>query len=168
MLIIHPYDRSTEFLCPIYKGLDCEVIKNGLIAKVTLRRKIMLADKVVFLGHGTEKGLLRTPIDGSYLVDSSFAQALRGKECVYVWCHADKFVQKYGLSGFATGMFISEPNEALVYGVPFSMESIQESNNAFAASLGVTKSKEGILEGVKNYPANSSVAAFNKQKFYIQ
>ncbi len=171
MLVIHPKDKTTEFLCEIYKNIDCEVISNGNYSSSLLRRKIKEHDKIVFLGHGTENGLLRTPIDGSLLISSKFVQFLRGKECVYIWCNADQFVKKYGLSGFATRMIISEPDEALMLSVPFTMETILQSNLLFAKAIApnILKNKQTILtEFYQNYRVeNNSVVLFNKCNAFV-
>lgn len=166
MLVIHPKDKTTDILCEIYKNIDCEVIRDGRCSKAILRTKIRQHDKIVFLGHGTEEGLLRTPIDGSLLISSHFVDFLRGKECVYIWCNADQFVEKYGLSGFATGMIISEADEAVMCSVTFTYETLTQSNFNFAKAIApnILKDKHTILnEFIKNYPtANNNIAQFNR------
>lgn len=166
MLVIHPQDKSTEFLREIYKNVDCEVITDGKCSSGILRRKIKEHDKIVFLGHGTEDGLLRTPIDGSLLISSKFVQLLRDKECVYIWCNADQFVEKYGLSGFTTGMIISEADEAVMCSVTFTAETLLESNLSFPKAIApnILKDKNTILsEFIKNYPVkNNNIAQFNR------
>ena len=166
MLVIHPNDKTTDFLCEIYKNVDCELIRHGRCSKSVLRTKIRQHDKIVFLGHGTEDGLLRTPIDGSLLISSHFVDFLRGKECVYIWCNADQFVKKYSLSGFATGMIISEADEAVMCSVIFTADTLLQSNVNFPKAIApnILKSKDVILkEFIKNYPtANNNIAQFNR------
>lgn len=127
-LVIHPHDHSTKFLEDIYVGLDCTVhrtMKNPL-------HLIKQHDRIICLGHGTENGLLQIPYNGSFVVDSRHVQLLRERECIFIWCHANLFMKKYDLKGFATGMFISEMDEALQFCVPFERGDIDESNTKFA------------------------------------
>ena len=171
MLVVHPADRTTDFLCEIYKNIDCEVIRDERCPTATLYSKIRQHDRVIFLGHGTEDGLLRTPIDGSLLISSDFVELLKGKECIYIWCNADQFVRVYGLSGFATGMIISEVEEAFMYSVEFKNEELVESNLVFAKAIApnVLKDKNTILSDfLKNYPIkNNNITQFNKGNVFV-
>jgi hypothetical protein len=36
---------------------------------------------------------------------------------VFIWCNADQFMKRHQLRGFYSGMFISEVQEALMYGI---------------------------------------------------
>jgi hypothetical protein len=63
--------------------------------------------------------------------------ALKDKECISIWCHADQFMDKNWLYGFYSGMFISEVGEATVCGLPgTSQTTVDTSNNCFAQLLG--------------------------------
>lgn len=127
-LVIHPHDHSTKFLEDIYAGLDCTVhrtMKNP-------RHLIKQHDRIICLGHGTENGLLQIPYNGSFVVDSRHVQLLRERECIFIWCYANLFMKKYDLKGFATGMFISELDEALQFCVPFERGDIDESSIHFS------------------------------------
>ncbi len=50
-----------------------------------------------------------------HIVDDSFVELLQNKtDNLYIWCHADQFVQRHGLDGFFTGIdklnFVVYPN----------------------------------------------------------
>lgn len=41
-----------------------------------------------------------------HIVDDSFVELLQNKtDNLYIWCHADQFVQRHGLDGFFTGIY---------------------------------------------------------------
>jgi hypothetical protein len=61
---------------------------------------------------------------------------IQNKNNIYIWCHADKFVEFNNLTGFSSGMFISETSEAMFYGMKVPRTQVEVSNYAFAVSLG--------------------------------
>jgi hypothetical protein len=138
-LIIHPADRSTVFLKDIYEPLENKIVINrGVKAHRELNQSIQNAEQVIMLGHGTENGLLAVQMFGmtSYVVDKSLVSALAEKDNnVFIWCFAKDFVKKNNLKGFCTGMFISEMDEAIHYGVDCTENDIIISNKAFASIL---------------------------------
>jgi len=160
-LVIHPFDHSTKFLEDIYAGLDCTVHRTNR----SVRSLIKQHDRIICLGHGTENGLLQIPYNGNFLVDSRHVQLLREKECIFIWCRAKLFMKKYGLKGFATGMFISEMDEALTYCVPFERLDIDTSNRAFGAIVKkyIDLPVDQLLEKVKGEygQLSSYVSQFN-------
>lgn len=111
-LIIHPEDPTTTFLSPIYSKLKNKTVVGGSIDKSDLLELIESNDRIMMLGHGSPYGLLNTGLisdTGLYIIDESMVLPLsRKSNSIFIWCYADKFVQKYGLSGLCTGMFISE------------------------------------------------------------
>lgn len=110
-LVIHPYDPSTVMLNYVYEGYDYDVINDTLGMKPDeLRRQIENHDRIIMLGHGTSNGLLNTGFRG-YVIDDSFADLLRSKETISVWCHSDAYFRKHQIPGFHTGMIISETGE---------------------------------------------------------
>lgn len=119
-LVIHPDDRSTDFLRAVYAGVpNCTVMTGGTIWEVDLQ--IAAADRVIMLGHGTPHGLLSVgQFKGSaYCVDHKSAELLRDKkQCIYIWCYASSFMKNHRLAGFGSGMFISEIAEADYCGLP--------------------------------------------------
>lgn len=160
-LVIHPFDHSTDDLEDIYRGIDCTVHRSNR----KVHHLIKSHDRIICLGHGTEMGLLQIPYNGAFLVDSRHVQLLRERECIFIWCYANLFMKKYGIKGFATGMFISEMDEALQYCVPFERGQIEESNRTFAGivrehiHLPANDMKQPILE--KYGQLTSPVSQFN-------
>lgn len=112
-LVIHPDDRSTDFLKIIYENHleDWTIMNDCFISKEELMNLINSHDRIIMMGHGTPCGLLN-PKKWNYLIDNSFADLLKTKETISIWCHSDKFFRPLGLKGFHTGMIISEVSEA--------------------------------------------------------
>ena len=139
-LIIHPKDYSTSFLASIYANLEDKTVITGGISKSELRVLIEIHDRIIMLGHGHKDGLLnpgRFPNSGLFIIDDSMAPVLRKKSSgIYIWCHADQYVRTHGLSGICSGMFISQPDEATLFGYEnIDNGVIDQSNERFAAIM---------------------------------
>ena len=66
-LIIHPDDRSTDFLRPIYtKLLDVTVITKNC-TRDALLALIQVHDQIIILGHGSPEFLIVESSDGYLL-----------------------------------------------------------------------------------------------------
>ena len=138
-LIIHPDDRSTDFLRPIYQDLKHKTVITGPITRSGLHALIRAHDRIIGLGHGSPLGLFSMSSGGfgSYILGASEVEVLRGKELVSIWCHANQFMERHKLNGLYSGMFISEVSEARYYGLnEVTQEDVNESNDAFAKILG--------------------------------
>jgi hypothetical protein len=179
-LVIHPFDESTRFLKPIYAGLkgDVTVIEGG-ISKDELRELIREADRVMMMGHGSPAGLFacgmfRGCVNNAMIIDVNTVPALQNKECILIWCNADKYFHRYNLKGFSTSMFISEVSEARycrVYGT--DQEIVDESNNYFAIEMGKISNKpiREIYSGIKSsygiLAESNPVAYYNWSRFHL-
>jgi hypothetical protein len=166
-LIIHPKDTTTDFLSTIYEGLDVTLI-NTNIGDGKLKEAIKSHDKIVMMGHGDEYGLFGF---GRYIIDSSLVYLLRDKpHSVYIWCNANLFISKYELKGFHTGMIISEWDEALMYSVIPSKESISESNTLFAKAIkeSIHLDPKDMAESAKKLYTTSGndIIYFNQQNIH--
>lgn len=164
-LVIHPSDRSTDFLKVIYSEKDWTII-NDRPTKKDLKTLIKSHDRIVMLGHGTEDGLIG---HGSLVsINSDWVYLLREKLCVAIWCNADIFVRKYGLKGFYTGMIISELDEAYYCGIYNSNDNeINESNILFAESVRLAIDAEDSISVMnENYVGESSVIKYNKNNLF--
>jgi hypothetical protein len=138
-LIIHPDDRSTDFLRPIYQDLKHKTVITGPITRDGLHALIKAHDRIIGLGHGSPSGLFSMSSGGfgSYILGASEVEVLRGKELVSIWCHANQFMERHKLNGLYSGMFISEVSEARYYGLnEVTQADVNESNDAFARILG--------------------------------
>ena len=137
-LIIHPKDPTTSFLSQIYAPLKNKTVVRGGIIKSELRELIESHDRVLCLGHGSPYGLLNPdqfPDAGFYIVDESMVSALKNKsDSIFIWCYADQFVQRHGLEGLCSAMFISETREQEYYGFDnIDGDLIDQSNERFVS-----------------------------------
>lgn len=164
-LVIHPYDLTTTFLCEIYKDKDWTIMFDGF-SKKKLKENIRNHDRIIMLGHGDEFGLYN-PDTLHHIIDSTWLWLLREKDCVCIWCNADKFVEKYGLKGLYTGMIISEPDEAYYFSINFKLDDIKQSNKLFAQAI-----KENIetndVDNIKKLynDDTNAIIEFNQQNIY--
>lgn len=156
-LVIHPEDLSTEFLTPIYANLQDKTVIQGGISKAEVQRLIESHERVIMLGHGAPYGLLnpgRFSGAGLFIVDGSMVSSLINKSsCIYIWCHADQFLTRYGLTGLCSGMFISEIGEAEMYGFDgIEKVLIDQSNETFSSILSkdINESLDTIYRSLMN------------------
>jgi len=151
-LVIHPKDTSTDFLSPIYAGLDDVTLVTGGWSQDQIREAIQTHDQVMMMGHGSPNGLFTVgqfPIEdrfSGYVIGSGLVETLAQKDNnIFIWCNADQFVTRHGLKGFYTGMFISETGEAAYCGLPGTPQYIvDESNHGFVNIL------SGKLQGTRD------------------
>jgi hypothetical protein len=137
VLAIHPKDPSTDFLKPIYAPINDKTLITGGVTKSEIRKLIVAHDRVVMLGKGSPWGLMSVgqfKYGGNYIIDLTMVDLLsQKKDNIYIWCNADQFVERYGLHGFFSGMFISEIEEAIYYDFwDMEQNTIDESNYCFA------------------------------------
>lgn len=165
-LVIHIDDFTTDFLCEIYEGKGWDVLNHELDSKEEMRLLVDSYDRIVMLGHGSPSGLFGHL---GYIIDGSFADILRTKECICIWCNADKFVEKHKLTGFYTGMFISEIQEAEAMGIFNSSEKeIEESNYMFAWLMNDYIFHENMMQEMKYHYQldNDPIYAYNNERLY--
>lgn len=156
-LIIHPKDQTTTFLEAIYQNLPGKMIVTGGITLEQTKLLVESNDRIIMLGHGSPAGLMAVGQFGhccNLIVDHSFAGLLRMKKGnIFIWCFAGAFVRMHNLSGFYSGMFISEIEEALYCGLPFvTREMVEESNHNFGHILSENLSNDSsiIYRNVRN------------------
>ena len=182
-LVIHPKDKSTDFLKPIYGGLDDVTLVTGGLNQQELIQAIQTHDQVMMMGHGSPGGLFsmgRFPIENrfnGYAVGSDLVEALSQKDNnIFIWCNADQFVDRHGLKGFYSGMFVSEVSEAFYCKVEtFDQASVDESNDTFARQLGeclgATRAPEKIHAQIKEQygalAATNLIAEYNHSRLYL-
>ena len=160
-LIIHPNDNSTDFLAKSYSDLDCTLITDNYYGRSKLKELIKKHDRVIMMGHGSPSGLYTA--DYNTIIDSSLVYLLRDKICVCIWCYANEFFNKYELKGYATGMIISEVEEAYDLGVKCTSMEVSDSNKLFTDSLKIALKEDLISESMKeNYIGDSEIIKFNK------
>ncbi len=173
-LVIHPEDKTTYFLKAVYSKLNnYTLITSGSKNEVNLA--ISSHDRIIMMGHGSPWGLLSVgQFDSLYVIDDSTAPILKYKECIFIWCNADKYVLRHSLKGLFSGMFISEVGEAIMMGLPLiPQKTVDESNYFFSKVLG-----QGIERGLyhayhrmlsfyETLANRNIVAKYNVQRLYL-
>jgi hypothetical protein len=177
-LVIHPEDSSTHFLDIVYRNIEDLTLITGGVSKEYIKEQIKTHDRVMMMGHGSPGGLFSVgqfENSNGYIIDQSFVDLLKEKDnSVFIWCNADKFVEKYELKGFYTGMFISEVGEAYYCGLPDTEQpEVDESNYSFVEIMGecidydpktihfIAKERYGKL--IDHNP----VAKYNHKRLYV-
>lgn len=165
-LVVHPKDPTTEFLSKIYEGKNWTVF-NGLREDISQKEFFELVkahDRIIMMGHGAPSGLFYSHID--YRI----TPILRKKQCVCIWCNADKFVYAYDLEGFYTGMFISEVEEARWFNIDTTQKEIDFSNHLFTdlVAENIDKDVTTLHQILKEnyYSAECPVINYNNERLY--
>jgi len=176
-LVIHPEDRSTDFLCPIYENVPNKTVIRGGITKFELLKLIEQHDRIMMMGHGSPNGLFNRdfPYSGYYIIDEQIVPLIKEKtDTVFIWCNADQFVKGHNLKGFFSGMFVSEVEEAHYMRVPNPTQSmVDESNNTFSeiVSRHINKEIKVMYEQVKQeygvLTDSNPVASYNHKRIYL-
>ncbi len=181
MLVIHPKDRTTDMLTTLYEGCNAQVIDDDRSTKQVgrLLHHASAQDRIMLLGHGSDKGLFfhkddRKDVFDRIIVGHPHAFYLRrhGGNMVAVWCNANLFAESEGLHGLFSGMIISELSEASLYGVETSQEELKRENVKLAERLRYLLDKNvplsEILEKMSALDdVHSSLTKFNYNNFYF-
>jgi hypothetical protein len=192
-LIIHPDDRSTDFLKPIYEHVTDATVVTGGLTKSEVNQLIEQHDRIYMMGHGSPGGLFSI---GKFLpdnkrnleiadivysgwshgniIDHTTVELLRNKECIYIWCNADQFVTKHNLKGLYSGMFISEVGEAHYCGLPNTPRSVVDiSNDSFARWMGenvnmpLNEIYHNTMDNYEVLAMDNPVADYNAQRLCL-
>jgi len=178
-LVIHPEDRSTDFLKPIYANIKRKTVLSKNISRDKLLAAVRLHDTIIMLGHGSSSGLFNVSGIGKgvMVVGESLVEELRGKQLIAIWCNADKFIERHNLPALYSGMFISEVSEARYCNVQGDQVMVDESNSTFAALLGNMlgevptdlKSVHSLVgESYEELGEVNAVAKYNSDRFYYK
>lgn len=144
MLVIHPEDRTTEVLKMLYAGLDARVVSDDCSNKEMdhLLKHTSTQERVMLLGHGSDKGLFFRRDDTKNEFDkvivahrNNYMLRRHDGNIIGIWCHANLFAQAEGLHGLFSGMMISEESEAEEYGIAATHEEILASNKVMFGKL---------------------------------
>jgi hypothetical protein len=178
-LIIHPDDRSTDFLKPIYENVTDATVVTGGISKNEVNKLIEQHDRIYMMGHGSPSGLFscakfQTLDYSGFIINNKNVELLRNKECIFIWCNADQFVTKHNLKGLYSGMFISEVGEATYCGLPGTPQSIVDmSNDSFArwmgenANMTLTEIFNNTMDNYEVLAMDNPVADYNAQRLCL-
>ena|ERR1035441_2980807 len=169
--VIHPKDSSTVFLSAIYKGLPDTTIITGGKTKKEIHQIMESHRRIIMTGHGSPSGLFSKnnfKDCPEYIIDHSSVPFLKGKKNIFIWCHSDQFVKRFGLGGFFTGMFISEMSEALMHNIHTNEKEIRYSNSLFANTVNQFLDSPNIAKIVKFiYDSRTNpVIIYNRQRIF--
>lgn len=177
-LIVHPKDTTTTFLEKIYKTIPDKKIISGGYSKSELIEQMENYDRIMMMGHGSPMGLFNMGLfkeSGGYIIDDKFVPLLSNKNnSVFIWCNADKFVEKHKLKGFYSGMFISEVSEAYICGVRnVNQKMVDESNYGFSEILSEVINENHqvtynhVMSKYGEIAKNNVVALYNFNRLYL-
>lgn len=178
-LIIHPDDRSTDFLKPIYEKIEDKTVITKGLSKSVVHELIDVHDRIIMMGHGNPYGLFSMglfPDSRGLIIDQYSVVHLQNKDCIYIWCNADQFVRHFGLNGFYSGMFVSEVGEAYDCDIicpPNIEDLVNESNDGFAKILGdyvnnpVSVIHEQVTRLYQTLADSNPVASYNNKRLYL-
>lgn len=177
VLVIHPEDKSTDFLKPIYENIPNKTVITGGLTYDEVKKQIAEHDRIIMLGHGSPSGLFAVGFSSptGYIIDHNMVSVLNNKpQNIYIWCNADRFMNMNpSLTGFYSGMFISEVMEANFMGL-FGMDQdiVDESNNGFSEILGKYSNEdvnviyENVRKEYKQIAEDNPVAYYNQIRLY--
>lgn len=181
MLVIHPTDRTTEMLSILYEGFEAKLIESDCSNKEMghLLRHTSPSERIMLLGHGSDKGLFYRDDDtkdefDKIIVGHPHAFHLRnhGSNIIGIWCHAVEFAKKEGLHGLFSGMIISEMSEAEKYGVTTDKESMDRTNRIMFTQLRRLLDDGTPLHEIPEClraldTTQSELSRFNYERFYF-
>ena len=136
MIVIHiDSKQDTAFLKKCYEGIDNLILLyNPTKDEVNKTLQDNPDEDVMMLGHGSPFGLFSCDWKGD-VIDASNAHLLKGRNCIGIWCWANKFAENYGLKGYFTSMFISNEGEARSFGYKADDKEVFEEVEFFAKSV---------------------------------
>ena len=140
-LVVRANDYSTEDLKALYIRNRDALVLDEKASNSKIEDSIRdCKGAVMMLGHGTENGLLgvlnlETFDSNRFLISSRHVQFLRGKTCVGIWCNANIFAGKYGLTGLFSGMVVSEFEEAVMLSIQADKDEILAHNYIWSGDL---------------------------------
>ena len=185
VLLIHPDDRTTDFLKPTYSDLDATVLTKP-DEFFNLAETMKRHNRIIMMGHGSPSGLFMPKVEGveedengklfeytDYSINDTYADILREKRTVCVWCNADRYVVPNDLHGFYTGMAISELCEADYCDVKgCNPKQLEESNTKFTMGLKESLKVDGpksvtVFKEIYNNPENP-IMVYNRKRLYYR
>lgn len=185
VLLIHPDDRTTDFLKPTYSNLNATVLTKP-DEFFNLAETMKRHNRIIMMGHGSPNCLFMPQIEGveedengelfeysDYSINYTYADILREKRTVCVWCNADRYVVPNDLHGFYTGMAISELCEADYCDVKgCNPKQLEESNTKFTMGLKESLKVDGpesvkIFKEIYNNPKNP-IMVYNRKRLYFR
>ena len=135
MIVIHiDTMHDTKDLALAYEGLNAKVLYNPSRKEIVRMLKAYPTEDLMCLGHGSGSGLFARDFYG-YAIGVTDISLLKGRNIIGIWCHAKTFAETYGLKGYFTDMFISNPTECKAFGYQHTEEEVDEENIKFAKEV---------------------------------
>jgi len=180
MLVIHPKDRTTAVLRLLYEGLGVRTASRNYSNREMghLLHHTPAGERIMLLGHGSEKGLFYREDDTKSEFDKiivghpqGYLLRRHGGNIIGIWCHAVDFARREGLHGLFSGMIVSEQDEAAEYGIATDRESMDYANRTMFTLLRTLLDRAvplheipGCLKAMDNI--RSELSRFNYKSFY--
>jgi len=177
-LIVHPTDKTTDFLLPIHDAVETKTVVRGDMTKTSIADMAAKHDRFIGMGHGTPWGLMSVgQFLGSdfYVVDRSFVEMLRSRSTnIFIWCYAYEFAKSFEIPCFASGMFISSLIESKYMGIKnATLDQVEESNRVFVKEISkcIDLSPKEIYESLMKseyaiLSQKNPVAAYNFERLH--
>lgn len=142
-----------------------DLVNNAIIAE---------DDTIMFVGHGTSKGLLFPNLYRmEYLLHEFNANLVHAKNIICCWCFASNFVINMNWHNtFATSMFISNTREAYDNGIrDYTQEQIDSNGERFYCNINqLIKDKVPLNDWIMQLGAKMDIEnvidVFNRQGLY--
>jgi len=184
-LIIHIDDPTTAFMKKVYEGTKATVL-NSYVPVDEMNSLLEEHDRIIMIGHGNPKGLFSHPMsllrdnnyegDGYIISDKNVEVLSTKKDCVYLWCDADRFIIDNQLTGFYSGMYISELGEARILQIDEATEQqMDEANEALITAFKDVDTKSAqqlsidLRQNLSRLADTNPIAAYNLRKvFYCE
>lgn len=180
MIVVHPYDRTTEMLSALYCGLDYRLIDDHCSSNEIkhILNDAARQERIMMLRHGSDRGLFSREDDTTewfdrIIIGHQHAHYLRkhSSNIIAVWCNANLFAMEEGLHGLFTGMIISEMGEAEMYNIKTTQEELKEENVKLANRLRGLLDKNILLSDIPQKmkeldDVHSPLTSFNYNNFY--
>lgn len=181
-LVIHPSDRSTDFLKIIYErhlnDKEWTILnESDTLTSEELKSLIKQHDRIIMMGHGVPSGLINPGRAFQnmrmFVIDDSFAKLLKTKDTVSIWCWSDQYFRKHNIKGLHTGMIISEVREAsfAIGNTPLdekqTLENMEMFARAFRDCIDNTDPYEMRKYVLEHYVGEDEVTQFNRKNVIV-
>lgn len=144
-----------------------DIVNNAIISEY---------DTILFLGHGTTRGLLFPNFNREeYLLHEFNVNLVHARNIICCWCYASDFVMNNNMHNtFATSMFISNTHEANDNGIDnYTQKQININGERFYSNINqLLKDNIPLNEWVMQLGAKmdieNEIDTFNRQNLFYQ
>ncbi len=144
-----------------------DIVNNAIISE---------DDTILFLGHGTAKGLLFPNFNKEkYLLHEFNINLVHAKNIICCWCYASDFVINNNLHNtFSTSMFISNTNEANDNGIDnYTQKQININGERFYSNINQLLKyniplNEWVMQLGAKMDIENEIDTFNRQGLFYK